>query len=313
VLRAVKESGEAAVRPVTTGMRVLLVAFTALTVLAFVALDVLAAHTADFFAWTIDPPTTAAFLGSGYAAGTLLVALTLRTRAWTNARVAVLTVLVFTVLTLGATLLHLDKFHFGADGVVARAAAWFWLAVYLVVPVAMAVLVVLQRRAPGADPPAGPPMPSWLALVLAAQGTLLIAVGLALYVAPATAAALWPWPLTPLTARAVAAWLLAFGIAAALAIGERDLGRLELPAAAYTALGTLQLVTVVRFAGELRWASPTAWAYVAVLVTVVATGGYGWWAGFGHHRGRVPPIARRADPVPPPVAQPTPELYRSAS
>jgi hypothetical protein len=301
-------------RPVTAAMRVLLVAFTALTVLGFVALDVLAAHTADLFAWTIEPPVTAAFLGSGYAAGTLLVALTLRTRAWTNARVAVLTVLVFTVLTLGATLLHLDKFHFGAEGLIARGAAWFWLVVYLVVPPALLVLLVVQRRAPGADPPARFPMPGWLALVLAVQGTLMIAVGVALYVDPGTAATLWPWPLTPLTARAVASWLVAFGIAAALAIGERDLGRLELPAAAYTVLGTLQLVTVARFAGEVRWGSPAAGLYVAALATVVASGGYGWWAGFGHHRGRVPPIARRPGRTPPqPVDGPTPDAIRSAS
>ena len=53
--------------------------------------------------------------------------------------------------------------------------------------------------------------------------------------APASAGTLWPWQLTPLTARTVASWLIAFGIAAALAIQERDLGRLELPAAAYAA------------------------------------------------------------------------------
>ena len=276
MLRAVKETGETAVRPVTTGMRVLLVAFTALTVLAFVALDVLAAHTADFFAWTIDPPVTAAFLGSGYAAGTLLVALTLRTRAWTNARVAVLTVLVFTVLTLGATLLHLDKFHFGADGV-AGAAAWFWLAVYLVVPVAMAVLVVLQRRVPGADPPAGPPMPTWLALVLAGQGTLLIAVGVALYVAPATAAPLWPWPLTPLTARAVSAWLIAFGVAAVLTLIERDLSRLTAGAVAYTVFGVLELLALLRYGDVGRWDSPAGIVYLVVLISVVPVGAIGCW------------------------------------
>jgi hypothetical protein len=122
----------------------------------------------------------------------------------------------------------------------------------------------------------------------------LLAVGTALYVAPASARVLWPWPLTPLTARAVASWLIAFGLAAALAIWERDLGRLELPAAAYTALGLLQLVSVVRFADQVRWNSPAAQLHVLVLLTSIATGGYGWWAGFGHHRGRIPPAARRS-------------------
>lgn len=85
---------------------------------------------------------------------------------------------------------------------------------------------------------------------------------------------------------------MAFGVAAALAIAERDLGRLELPAAAYTAVGLLQLVSAVRFGDQMRWDSPASWIYLAVLAGVVATGAYGWWAGFGHHRGGVPPAAR---------------------
>ena len=291
-------------RPVSPGMRVLLVAFSALTVLGFVALDVLAPHTEQLFAWTIEPPATAAFFGSGYAAGTLLVVLTLRTRAWANARVAVLTVFVFTVLTLGATLLHLARFHFGSHELVARGAAWFWLTVYVVVPVAMAVLLVLQRRALGADPPARLPMPGWVVVALAVQGTVMLSVGVALYVAPVTASPLWPWALTPLTARAIASWLIAFGLAAALAIQERDLGRLELPAAAYTTLGALQLDVVVRFADQIRWTSPAAGLYVAVLIAVVATGAYGWWAGFGHHRGRVTPADRRIADRPAPETTP---------
>lgn len=268
-----------AARPVLAGLRVLLVAFAGLTVLGFAALWVASGRTAQLFAWTVEPPMTAAFLGAGYAAGTVLVVLTLRTRTWAEARVGVLTVLVFTALTLLATLVHRDRFHFAAGGGVARAAAWFWLAVYVVVPVAMAVLLVAQRRSPGADPPVRLPMPGWLAAALAAQGGALLAVGAALYAAPASARWLWPWPLTPLTARAVAAWLIAFGLAAVLAVRERDLDRLRVPAAAYLGLGLLQLVTVARFADQVRWGSPAAQVYLVVLAAAVGTGAHGRRAG----------------------------------
>ena len=36
----------------------------------------------ETFAWTIQPPLTAAFLGAGYAAGFVLVVLSLRDPVW---------------------------------------------------------------------------------------------------------------------------------------------------------------------------------------------------------------------------------------
>jgi hypothetical protein len=287
------------VRPVSRGTRVLLVVFVALTALATNQLFVLAEHTDQWFAWTIKPALTAAWLGGGYGAGCLLVVLALRTHAWAHARVPVITVVVFTVLTLAATLLHRDRFHFGAEGTVARGAAWFWLAVYVVVPVALTVSAVRQERAPGADPERRAPLQRWLAAVLAAQGLVLLGVGAALFARPATAATVWPWTLTPLTARVVAAWLIAFGVAAVLALRERDLERLEIGAVAWTAFGLLQLLALARYGGEVRWGSAAATGYLVFLLTVAPTGAAGWWAAVRARRrpaaGATPAAAARAD------------------
>jgi hypothetical protein len=88
-----------------------------------------------------------------------------------------------------------------------------------------------------------------LAATLLVQGLLLLAVGSALFVVPAVATALWPWPLTPLTARVVAAWLLAFGLCAILAWRSRDLARLDVAAWAYGLLALLEVVVIIRFTG----------------------------------------------------------------
>jgi uncharacterized integral membrane protein len=117
--------------------RVLLVAFICLTLVATNQLFVLARRTATLFSWTIQPPLSAAFLGASYAAGCVLSVLALRSRSWRDARTPLVTVLVFAVLTLVATLLHLDRFHFHAPGLAAVDAAWVWLVVYLMVPVAL--------------------------------------------------------------------------------------------------------------------------------------------------------------------------------
>jgi hypothetical protein len=228
-------------RRLLLGTRALLGAFAVLTVLAFVSLFVLAENTRNSFAWTIEPPLTAAFLGAGYAAGSVLVLLSLRQSVWANVRVSFLTIFVFVVLTLVATLLHVNKMHFdddfGALGLLAKGAAWFWSAVYVVLPVAMLVL---------------------------------------LFVDPASATSVWPWPLTPFTARVTGAWLIAFGLAAALAALAGDLHRLRSATIAYTVFGALVLVSVLRYPGTVAWNRPVAWAFVVLAAAVVVTGASGW-------------------------------------
>jgi len=251
--------------------QVLLALFGALTALAVGALFVRADQTDESFAWTIDPAATAAFLGAGYASGTVLVVLSWLGGSWARTRIPLVTILIFTALTLAATLVHLDRFHLAADLPLPRFAAWFWLAVYVVVPVGMAaVLVVQQRRAL----PPGPrrTMPAWLVALLVVEGLVLLGVGAALYLAPATAEVLWPWTLTPLTARAVGAWLVAYGVAAVLLVRAGDLELLRVPAVAYAVLGVLQLMVVGRFADVVSWGSASALVYLVMTTAVAATG-----------------------------------------
>ncbi|MGY1601188.1 hypothetical protein [Geodermatophilus sp. SYSU D00815] len=268
------------VRRVLPGMRALLVAFAVLTALAVGALYVLAGETDSAFAWTVQPPLTAAFLGAGYAAGFVLVLLSLRDPVWVNSRAAVLTILLFVVLTLIATLVHNDRFHYMAEFAdrppLAKGAAWFWLGVYVLVPVLMLVMLVFQERSPGVDPPPRHPVPLFLRLALGAESLVLTVVGVALYAAPTTATTLWPWALTPLTARVVAAWLIAFGLATALAAVGGDLRRLRTAAIAYTVFGVLVLVALLRFAGTVDWGDPTTLVFLVLAVAVVATGAAGW-------------------------------------
>lgn len=260
--------------PVLRPMRALLVIFGVLTFLAVAALFVRPETTDQFFAWTIRPPLTAAFLGAAYLAGCTLVVLSLRAVAWVHARASIATILVFTVLTLVATLAHLDRFHLRADGVMARAAAWFWLAVYVLVPVVMLVLLALQVRAPGVHPERSRPLPGWLSVALLAEGAVMFAVGAVLFVRPGLLTA-WPWPLSPLTSRAVGAWLVAFGLAAMLCVAEADLTRLRAPAVAYLVFGLAELAALLRFAGSVAWDTGAAWAYLAFLVLVVLTAAAG--------------------------------------
>jgi hypothetical protein len=261
-------------------MRALLMVFCALTLLAVGALFVLSDNTAETFAWTIKPSITAAFLGAGYAAGFVLVALSLRDPVWAHNRVPVLTIFVFVALTLVATLIHINKMHFDDDfgglSFLARAAAWFWLAVYVFVPVAMLVALFRQERAPGDDPAPEHPVPLPLRVALGLESAVLLVVGLMLFIDPEMAPRVWPWTLTPFTGRVIAAWLVAFGLATALAAVAGDLERLRTAAIAYTTFGVLVLVTVARYTGELDWDDPPTWTLLGVTAAMTVTGAIGW-------------------------------------
>lgn len=265
------------------GARLLLLAFAGLTLLATCLLLGLAPRTDTLFAWTIQPPLSAAFLGAGYGAGFVMSVLAYRSRSWAEARVAMVAVLIFTVLTLIATVNHLHRFHFGAAGI-ALLAAWIWLLVYVVVPLALFVVVVRERRVHPPSPRSSRALPRWLAVLLAAQGGLMAVVGVVLFVAPSLGAALWPWPLTPLTAQMAAAWLVALGLAAALSLREPVPARLRVLTIAYCVFGVLQLVALAAYGGAVDWSSPGAAVYVVTLVAVLVTGCAGLAAAVGHRR-----------------------------
>src|SRR3989442_12859004 len=168
------------VRPLTSLMRWLLYAASVLVFLAGFQLSVFIEQAGTYFASSASPPITGAFLGAAYWAAVPVEALAAREATWAKARIAVPAIWLFTTLTLVVTVVHFDRFHFSSPISSAQAAAWFWLAIYAGVPVAMLVIGFLQLRPPGGDPPRGPPAPMWMRItgLVPGGGMLAFAVGL---------------------------------------------------------------------------------------------------------------------------------------
>jgi hypothetical protein len=227
---------------------------------------VLSESTHRLFAWPINPPLTPAFLGANYWAAFFLALLSAREHVWGRARITYAVSVVFTSLTLLATLLHLDKFQFD------KAKGWLWVVVYTVVPPWLVLMLPLQLREPGVEPPRAAPIERWLLPVVAVQAVVVLVIGVALWVAPSSANSLWPWPLTPLTARAVGAWLLALAAGLAVTIWERDWLRVRVAVLTFAAMPILQFVALARFSGTLSWGGAGAWLYVAFLLGILFFG-----------------------------------------
>ena len=266
----------AAVKPLAPGVRWLLLAAAVLVLLAGIQLFVFTERTGTHFAWTIINPMAAEFLGAGYWASVAIEALAGRQAAWANARIAVPAVLVFTVLTLVATLLHLDKFHLGgAFAIGTQIVTWAWIAIYTLVPLLMLAVLAIQVRIPGADPQRSAALPGWVYGVLAVHAVVLLGLGVALFAAPAQTAPLWPWKLTPLLAQATGAWLISFGVAAAHALLERDARRLRPAAVGYVLLAVLQSIALARYPHLFEWRSVSGVVYLIFLATMLLTGAVG--------------------------------------
>jgi hypothetical protein len=252
---------------------------------AGVQLFVLSEHTARYFAWTIKLPLTAALLGAGYWASGVLELLLSRERRWANARAGVPAVWIFTTLTLVATLLHLDVFRAGSFW------AWAWFAIYGGVPIALGVIYVMQLRtsacASHPDREATTPLPTWLCAVLGAQLALLLPVGLALFLTPTRADDAWPWALTPLTGRALGAWLIGWSVVVAQALWERVWRRVRVSLASFGLWGALALLAVARYSSALDWDAGRSWIWLGVAGSIVGVGAYSVAAGWGLARGGV--------------------------
>src|SRR5438105_7277151 len=249
-----EEASVPGVRPLIRPMRWLLYAASALVFLAGLQLSFLTEQTNTYFAWTIAPPLTAAFLGAAYWAAVPVELIAAREKVWAKARVAVPAIWLFTTLTLVATLVHFDRFHFSSPIASAQGAAWFWLAIYAGVPVAMLLIGWLQIRAPGGDPPRGPPAPTWMRVLVLGQGGGMLVFGAGLFLLPSAVAPLWPWPLTTLTGRAIGAWLIGIGFAAVHANRENALSRTTPIAGGYVPAAVLDIIALATYHGTQNWA-----------------------------------------------------------
>jgi hypothetical protein len=107
---------------------------------------------------------------------------------------------------------------------------------------------------------------------------VLLGVGIPLFLVPQIAGVVWPWKLTALTARAVAAWLIGLGIGAGQAVYENDFARLRVAMISYTVFALLELLVLLRYWTSIDWTGIQSWLYVVFLASVLVVGVSGWRA-----------------------------------
>jgi hypothetical protein len=250
---------------VSLGLAVLTVALVVVGLPVVVA----PARTDRYFAWTIDVPLTAAFLGACYWTAALFTLLSAREREWAHVRAVMPGILVAGTLILVATLVHLERFAMDT------ARGRIWVVLYAGLPPGVLLLLALQRREAGADPPVRRPIERWAAVCVAAGAAALLLAGAALFGIPRTTAGWWPWPLTELTARMVGAWLAAIGVTLVAVLFEGDWTRVRAAMVYLAAVAAAQLATLARYPGAVEWDDVGAWVYVVFCAALLALAVHG--------------------------------------
>jgi len=265
-------------RPVGSGIRAFLWVAAPLAFLGGMQVTLLSEHTEQYWAWTIALPISAIFIGASFGATAVLFAWGLRQREWIRVRAVVSGGPFVTVGLLVATLRHVDEFH-GAVGVI-------WVEAYVFAVPAFFAAAVHQLSIPGRDRRVEERLPAWLRATLGLQAILMLVWGVLLFARPSHAGDVWAWPLAPLAAEAIAAWLLGIGGSAAYISLRGD--RADMPGAAlsYIVLGAIWIGGAI-FAGDAFHSDAAALAYIVFSVSVVAVGAAG--AILSYREGRYAP------------------------
>lgn len=221
------------------------------------------ADTRRLFAWPISPPLTAMVLASAYLGGVWFFVRAARARRWALVSAGLPAVTVFAALLGVATVVHWDRFTHD------HPAFWVWAALYFVAPPVVLVVWAVNTRV-AAPPVEGERRVGAVARgVVGAGGAASLLLGVLLWAAPGALSRVWPWTLTPLTARVVGA-IFCLGCAGIVAVGDPRWVRLRLLVEAETVMVAAMLLAMLRDRAALHPERPLTWLLLAGMVGALA-------------------------------------------
>jgi len=217
--------------------RLVLIVVVPFLLLAFLILFIFPDLSGERFAWAIKPHMTALFIGSGYLGGAYMFVFAIFGKRWHRIKAAFPPVTTFTIAMLLATILHWDRFdikHFPFQ---------LWLVLYIITPVIVPYLWFKNRVTdPGTPEPDDLAVPALAKWAFMASGIVGIGMALFMFLSPQTMISVWPWALTPLTARVLGGWFGLLGVGGLYASQDSRWSAWRIPMQSITFWGILILI-----------------------------------------------------------------------
>jgi hypothetical protein len=255
--------------PIALPLRVWLAVEVLFGVGAVLAIGVHPADSATNFAWPIQPVVMAAVLGAFYITSAPLFLLPLFARRWEMIRVMILPTALFSIVQLAATFLHWDKFSVGITPF------YVWFASYLLPPpIFIAAYLWHQRKAASTPPDSSDPMPAWLVQLLTICSLILFLLAIIFFFLPGLVIPVFPWKLTPLTARSFSGWMVVIGGIMFAMSRENHRTRSRLATPMLILVLPALLLQMSRYASEVDWSNPMLWIFLVLFAVVGFCGLY---------------------------------------
>jgi hypothetical protein len=248
--------------PETRWLAVFIIPFLAA---AFILLYFWPNDTNKLFAWTIKPGMTAMMLAAAYGGGIYFFTRAALAKQWHLVKVGFVPVTAFATLLLIATILHWDRFNHS------HISFFTWAALYFTTPfLVFAVWLRNRTTDPGTAEPNEVLIPQAIRLFIGVVGVMTLAVSVLLFLQPALMIHLWPWTLTPLTARVVGAMFALPGVVGlGIALEKRwSAARIILEAQAFSIV--MILIATVRAWSDFAQSNPSTWLFVGGLSLLLA-------------------------------------------
>jgi len=210
------------------------------------------------------PPLHARFLGSMYLSGAAFMVGCILARRWSEVRVVLPSIAIWTGMLFVISLFYLDQFDFR------RTQVWVWFGAYLVYPLIAIWLAWRHRGYDAREAMAGPSLPRWVRSYLLAQGVITTSLALALLLAPGLMVSVWPWQITQLLAQIYSAPFLAYGVMSVQLAYRRDWSEIRIAVVAVLVFSAGVLIASFIHRGLFSAVNPAAWIWFSSFTIATA-------------------------------------------
>ena len=233
-------------------------------VVAFFVLYPWPSDVARLFAWPIKPTLSPMILGSVYIGGAYFFFRVVRATQWHTVAGGFVPVATFACLMGITTILHWNKF------VHDRLAFWLWVGLYFTTPFLVLAVFVLNQRRSNRSEDAELLMPLVAARLIGVGGACAVGMSAFMYLFPQHAVDNWPWKLTLLTARMLAA-IFALGVAGLGAFWDRRWSSARILLQVAGVMLALICVAGIRAHSQFNSSRPLTWMFaIGFGITVIA-------------------------------------------
>lgn len=213
------------------------------------------------FAWPIKPQMGAMMLGGTYLGGAYFFTKVFRSHQWHTVRLGFWPVSAFAAIMGIATILHWDKFTHGHISFI------LWAILYFTLPLIIPVVWYLNQRTNRGEPdPRQVLLSRPLCLVIGFVGVIMSAASLILLLFPQWMLPIWPWSITPLTGRALAAMFVLPGLLSLGIAYDRHWSSAKIPFQAQLIAIVFILVAFIFSSQDIFWSQLGTWTFIGGLL-----------------------------------------------